>query len=55
MEKEKESRTIITFDCGSTQLKEKAIEFAKNFEPIKISLSDLCQIALKEYLGKNKK
>jgi hypothetical protein len=27
----------------------------KTFEPIKISLSDLCQIALKEYLGKNKK
>jgi hypothetical protein len=52
--KEENSRTIITFDCGSTQLKEKAIELAKNFNPVKISLSSLCQVALKEYIEKNK-
>lgn len=48
MEKEN-FRTTITFDCGSIKLKEKAIELAKNFSPVKISLSSLCQIALRKY------
>ena len=48
----KKERTIITFDCGSAELKKKAIELAKNFEPVKISLSSLCQIALREYCQK---
>lgn len=53
--KKEDSRTIITFDCGSAQLKSKAIELAKNFNPVKISLSSLCQVALKEYIEKNGK
>ncbi len=48
-------RAVITFDCGSTELKEKAVKFAKEFKPVKISLSSLCQIALKDYIEKNNK
>lgn len=51
MDKKKgEKRTTITFDCGSTELKKKAVQFAKNFEPVKISLSSLCRLALEKYL-----
>lgn len=52
--KEKEDSRI-TFDAGSAEIKEKAREMAKNFKPIKISLSDFCQIALKEFIEKVKK
>lgn len=55
MEKKKYSRVTITFDCGSRELKEKAIRLAKNFQPVSISLSSLCQVALKEYIEKNEK
>jgi predicted nucleic acid-binding protein len=53
--KEKEEDSRITFDAGSAEIKEKAKEMAKNFKPIKISLSDFCQIALKEFIEKVKK
>jgi len=49
----KEKRTIITFDVGSKELKDRAIIMAKEFQPIKISLSSLCQLALREYLDRN--
>lgn len=55
MKKKKYERTTITFDVGSKELKEKAIELAKEFDPVKISLSSLCQIALREYIEKNSK
>jgi len=48
-------RAMITFDCGSKELKEKAIKLAKDFNPVKISLSSICQIALKEYIKNNSK
>lgn len=48
----KYNRTTITFDCGSKELKDKAINLARNFKPVKISLSDLCQIALREFIEK---
>jgi len=48
--KESEKRTTITFDAGSTELKEKAVQFAKNFQLVKISLSSLCRLALEKYL-----
>ena len=51
--KEKDDR--ITFSAGSAKVKEEARELAKNFKPIKISLSDFCQIALKEFMEKVKK
>jgi len=52
MSDKKDKRTTITFDCGSKELKDKAREIAKSFRPVKISLSDLCQIALREYIEK---
>ena len=48
-----DKRAIITFDCGSRGLKDKAIKLAKEFNPVKISLSSICQIALREYVEKN--
>jgi len=45
----------ITFSAGSTEVKKEARELARNFKPIKISLSDFCQIALKEFMEKVKK
>ena len=51
--KEKEDDRI-TFSAGSPKVKEEARELAKNFKPIKISLSDFCQIALKEFMEKVK-
>lgn len=53
--KEKEEDSRITFSAGSFEVKEEARELAKNFKPIKISLSDFCQIALKEFIEKVKK
>jgi len=53
--KEKEEDSRITFDAGSAKVKEEARELAKIFKPIKISLSDFCQIALKEFIEKVKK
>ena len=53
--KEKEEDNRITFSVGSARIKEEAREMAKNFKPIKISLSDFCQIALKEFMEKVKK
>lgn len=50
-----DKRAIITFDCGSRTLKDKAIKLAKEFNPVKISLSSICQIALREYIEKNEK
>jgi len=50
-----DKRAIITFDCGSRALKDKAIKLAKEFNPVKISLSSICQIALREYIEKNEK
>jgi len=55
MEKVDNKRAIITFDCGSKELKNKAIKLAKEFNPVKISLSSICQIALREYIEKNEK
>jgi len=52
--KEKEDDRI-TFSAGSPKVKEEARGLAKNFKPIKISLSDFCQIALKEFIEKVKK
>lgn len=53
MEKKKYSRVTITFDAGSRELKERAIQLARNFQPVSISLSSLCQVALREYIKKN--
>lgn len=55
IETKKEEDDRITFNAGSTKVKEEARELAKNFKPIKISLSDFCQIALKEFIEKVKK
>lgn len=52
--KEKEEDDRITFSSGSAKIKEEARELAKKFKPIKISLSDFCQIALKEFMKKVK-
>jgi hypothetical protein len=53
--KEKEEDDRITFSAGSAKVKVEAQEMARNFKPIKISLSDFCQIALKEFIEKVKK
>jgi hypothetical protein len=53
--KEKEEDDRITFSAGSAKVKEEARELARNFKPIKLSLSDFCQIALKEFMEKVKK
>jgi hypothetical protein len=53
--KEKEEDDRITFSAGSAKVKGEAQEMARNFKPIKISLSDFCQIALKEFIEKVKK
>ena len=53
MEKKKYSRVTITFDAGSQELKDRAIQLAKGFQPVSISLSSLCQVALREYIKKN--
>ena len=53
MDKKTEKRTTITFDCGSKELKDKAIQLAKNFKPVRISLSSICQIALMNYIKEN--
>ena len=53
--KKETKRSTITFDCGSKELKEKAVKLAKDFSPVKISLSSVCQIALREYIAKNTK
>lgn len=56
MPKENETkRAMITFDCGSKELKDKAVQLAKDFNPVKISLSSICQVALREYIEKNTK
>jgi len=52
--KEKEEDDRITFSAGSAKVKEEARELAKIFKPIKISLSDFCQIALLEFMKKIK-
>jgi len=52
--KEKEEDDRITFSAGSAEVKKEARELAKKFKPIKISLSDFCQIALKEFMKKVK-
>jgi len=54
MAKKEYKRTTITFDCGSKELKDKAIQLAKNFQPVKISLSSVCQVALRNYIKENK-
>jgi len=51
----KEEDDRITFSAGSSKVKEEARELARKFKPIKISLSDFCQIALKEFMEKVKK
>jgi len=51
----KQKRVMISFDAGSKELKEKAIQLARDFKPVKISLSSVCQIALREYIENNKK
>jgi len=51
--KEKDDR--ITFSAGSIEIKEEARILARNFKPIRISLSDFCQLALKEFMKKVKK
>ena len=53
--KEKEEDDRITFSAGSAKVKEEARELARKFKPIKLSLSDFCQIALKEFIEKVKK
>jgi hypothetical protein len=53
--KEKEEDDRITFSAGSAKVKEEARELARNFKPIKLSLSNFCQIALKEFIEKVKK
>jgi len=53
--KEKEEDDRITFSAGTAKVKEEARELARNFKPIKLSLSDFCQIALKEFIEKVKK
>ena len=53
--KTKEEDDRLTFSAGSSRVKEEARELAKKFKPIKISLSDFCQIALKEFMEKVKK
>ena len=53
--KEKEEDDRITFSAGSAKVKEEARELARKFKPIKLSLSDFCQIALKEFMEKVKK
>ena len=53
--KTKEEDDRITFSAGSAKVKEEARALARNFKPIKISLSDFCQIALKEFMEKVKK
>ena len=50
----KEEDDRITFSAGSAKVKEEAWELARNFKPIKISLSNFCQIALKEFMEKVK-
>ena len=52
--KEKEEDDRITFSAGSAEVKKEARELAKKFKPIKLSLSDFCQIALKEFMKKVK-
>ena len=52
--KEKEEDDRITFSAGSAKVKEEARELARNFKPIKVSLSDFCQLALKEFMKKVK-
>ena len=52
--KEKEEDDRITFNAGSAEVKKEAQELARNFKPIKLSLSDFCQIALKEFIKKVK-
>jgi 5-methylcytosine-specific restriction endonuclease McrA len=54
MNKTKLSKSLITFDVGSIELKKKTKELAKSFQPNKISLTNICQIALKEYIQKLK-
>jgi len=44
----------ITFNAGSAKVKEEARELARKFKPIKLSLSNFCQIALKEFMEKVK-
>jgi len=53
--KTKEEDDRITFSAGSAKVKKEAQELARNFKPIKISLSDFCQIALKKFMEKVKK
>jgi hypothetical protein len=55
METKKEEDDRITFNAGSAKVKEEARELARNFKPIKLSLSNFCQIALKEFIEKVKK
>jgi len=50
----KEEDDRITFSAGSNKVKEEARELAKKFKPIKVSLSDFCQLALKEFMKKVK-
>ena len=52
--KEEEKDDRITFSAGSAEVKKEARELAKKFKPIKLSLSDFCQIALKEFMKKVK-
>ena len=52
--KTKEEDDRITFSAGSAKVKEEARELARNFKPIKVSLSDFCQLALKEFMKKVK-
>lgn len=51
----KEEDDRITFSAGSAEAKEQARQLAKNFKPIKLSLSNFCQIALYEFMQKVKK
>jgi len=55
MEKKEYSKVTITFNAGSQKLKDDAIQLAKDFQPVSISLSSICRVALKEYIEKNAK
>jgi hypothetical protein len=55
-DKDKEWRgRLIGFTVESPEVKKEAREMAQRFKPIRISLSSFCQLALKEFMEKQKK
>ena len=42
---------VITFDAGDVETKRKAKKMAREFKPVKISLSSFCQYVLKKHIN----